>query len=732
MKFSTYKKYLLAGAMMALVLLMPFSSAHAQSNTQLASPNLYSCLSDAPTCGVYLAALTANGIVSLFVTLGAFLVRLGLQFNDNIFNSPAVLTGFSVSLAIANLGFVFGIIIIALATIIRNQTYGMKQLLWKLVVMAIVVNFGLVICAPIVGFAGSMSNYFVNATAGNTSSFSGTVDGYESFAVTMTQAFAPQSVITPDTSFTTKCNAATGGLSTLCSLANGIINVAQPSDSFFQQVIALIFGIVFSGMTAITFLCLAVLLIVRYLMLSGLLIVLPLAWLTFIFPKFNSNFSKWWTEFIKWTFFPPLALFFIYLAFITAANTGASSGASGNTTTGSAYLNQAAGLPAASSNGPEAGLVYQIGLAGPIQQAADEVLLVGLTFMGLMFASSLAGKAGSTVVGVAKSGTKFVGGYIGKQTKKGARASFNAVGGRDAVAAMRSGKVQAPSILKKIPIVGGAVHGAANWAVTRGTSLAGRAIEPHLNNSELVKAQEKNVPESLKQREEDLAGNMNMETVYAYIKKGVAEHDLTMDTMIGKQKYKDFVLTHETEFKNYGQGKTESDGAKVIGANRKTLEASAKVENLASAGQDTSAALKELNTATKEFVATLKKGDMPKMNSDTIFKDDKSETAKALSRALLDVGPHLVSSMLPNMKAKSLKNFDKMYKDAYREEAFRIATDTSLNSDEKDKEQKRLGSNRDTLEKALGNNALFTPTQANTPDAPAAPAAPAPTPPPAH
>ncbi len=397
-----------------------------------AQPSFFNCATSVATCGVYYVALFSNSVIALLISIGAALVRFGLQINDNVFNSPAVQTGFSVSLAIANLGFVLGIIVIAIATIIRNQTYGIKQLLWKLIVMAILVNFGLVITAPIVGFASSMSNYFISATSPGSAT-----GGYVAYVTTMTQAFAPQQTINAGGASNTNatgvangvsvgCNAVVGaylpsaGVDALCALVGNAAGAMTPADDFSQMSLALVFGMAFSSLIAFTFLCLAILLIVRYLMLAGLLIVLPLAWLTFIFPKFDNSFSKWWNNFIKWTLFPPLALFFIYLAFITAANTGSGTTPPGGTTS---YLSTAAGLPGGVANGPEASIAAETGLAAPIQQAADEVLLVGLTIMGLMFANSLSGKAGKATVGAVQGGAKAFGTWAGKT---GRRAGYSA------------------------------------------------------------------------------------------------------------------------------------------------------------------------------------------------------------------------------------------------------------------------------------------------------------------
>jgi hypothetical protein len=405
--------------------------------------NPLDCAKSLVTCGVYYVSLTVNGSMAVFVTIGAWLVRLGLQFNDNIYNSPAVQTGFSVALAIANLGFVLGIIVIAIATILRNQTYGIKQLLWKLVMMAILVNFGLVITAPIVGFANSMSNYFINAT-----SPSAATGGYEGYVQTMTKAFSPQTPMldnaaggSDQATFCGSIWATITGFTPLCMIKN----VVTGDDAFWQNTMALMFDIVFSAVTVFTFLCLAVLLIIRYLILAGLLIILPLAWLTYVFPKFDNSYSKWWNTFIKWTFFPPLALFFIYLSFITATQTS----------TNKSYLSSAIAVPSnAGTTGVESGVMKETGIGGNvIEQAADEVLLAGLMIMGLLFASTLAGKAGSTAVNLGTSASKAVTGYAGRKAKKGAARAYQG---------MRGGRLNTALQKSRIPFVSTIGRGAAN------------------------------------------------------------------------------------------------------------------------------------------------------------------------------------------------------------------------------------------------------------------------------
>ena len=524
------------------------------------TPDFYSCITSPATCGVYYVALTINGLMGLLVSLGATLVRLGLQLNDNVFNSPAVQTGFSVALAIANLGFVLGIIIIAIATIIRNQTYGIKQLLWKLVFMAILVNFGLVITAPIVGFASSMSNYFINATSPSSAS----IAGYEGYAQTMMSAFNPQApAASAGGSNGTGGWTVSGGfclgpwsyfnsVAAWCNKKN--LPTQDPPSLFWQQTMAMAFDIVFSALIVFTFFCLAVLLLIRYVMLGGLLIVLPLAWLTYIFPKFDSSYSKWWNTFIKWTFFPPIALFFIYLAFITATNTN-TSGSAGSApangsslTAGQTYMAQAIQLPSNEQTGVEAGLQTQTGTnPGLIQSMLDEVLLVGLTIMGLMFALSLSGKAGSTVVNGATAATKAAAGYVGKKTGKAAARVYQKAGGGDFNKNMQASRIPGFSA------IGRGMANLTEAATKNQVDAQHKALGLGAMDDDRLQA----VTQGLHGKEAQLAA------VQEWQKRGKVDKIES----IGGDNFQTWLKKNQGTFKDYSQGKLRGDVDTAIASN---------------------------------------------------------------------------------------------------------------------------------------------------------------------
>ncbi len=67
---------------------------------------------------VYLIKIVASG----FVVVAAAFIEMLIQMNSHIPELPAVQAGFKVTLAVANLGFVLGIIVIAIATILKRES----------------------------------------------------------------------------------------------------------------------------------------------------------------------------------------------------------------------------------------------------------------------------------------------------------------------------------------------------------------------------------------------------------------------------------------------------------------------------------------------------------------------------------------------------------------------------------------------------------------------------------
>ena len=125
------------------------------------------------------------GISWFIALLGSFVIgiliwvlQIIILAGDGLVNSPAVQTGFPILLSVANLGFVLAVIMIAVATIVRNQSYGIKKFLVNVVIMAVAGNFGLVIAGSILGVSNRVTNYFLSSmTGGSPTKLASTIAG---------------------------------------------------------------------------------------------------------------------------------------------------------------------------------------------------------------------------------------------------------------------------------------------------------------------------------------------------------------------------------------------------------------------------------------------------------------------------------------------------------------------------------------------------------------------------
>src|SRR3989344_1334499 len=112
-------------------------------------------------------------IVYIFNFIGATLfslagmltnVMLGLNLTVLDDTNTLVHVGWQLVRDIANLGFVLVIIVIAFATILKFEQYGVAKLLPKLIAAAIIVNFSFAIAAVFINFTNILTNFFAERT----------------------------------------------------------------------------------------------------------------------------------------------------------------------------------------------------------------------------------------------------------------------------------------------------------------------------------------------------------------------------------------------------------------------------------------------------------------------------------------------------------------------------------------------------------------------------------------
>ncbi|MEK7555550.1 MAG: hypothetical protein AAB516_01890 [Patescibacteria group bacterium] len=338
-------------------------------------------------------------IGQVLMTLAASLIDIALEVNKLILNSPIVTEGWRIVLDLANLGFVLAIIVIAFATILRLESYAMKQTLWKLIVAALLVNFSLVIAGAFISSSDTVTALFSDQFK--------QVD----LSTKLTGLLEVQSLNNP-------FDQNTGSLEkygmwysrqVLGPVADWIYEVssgdskapASPTlESTLPLIVTGIFAVIFTLLSAFVMLAIGIMLFIRYVYLGVLLILSPIVWLLWIFPNTQHLWQKWWNSFLRWVFFAPLSLFFLYLAIFALEKPPA---------TQQQIINQQ--QQEFVKNLSE----KQKGVEIPLAKYGNMIILLGLLMGGLIAANSLSITGSKTAMGAAQGAGKMFGGWVGKK-----------------------------------------------------------------------------------------------------------------------------------------------------------------------------------------------------------------------------------------------------------------------------------------------------------------------------
>jgi hypothetical protein len=447
------------GLTTVFALLIPNHSAHA------AWFDLGSIAAGAVGYMAYALIYVITTIASIFIALVTYLISVILQLSNNIVNTIAVQSGFAATLAVANLGFVLGIIIIAIATILRRETYGIKKTLWKLVVAAILVNFSLIIGGAFINLSNVLTTQFLTSLPGG-----GGDNGPLVFAKELAGAFAPQRLLLLNANGDT----ITGTVNNQ-SLQNA--NAGSTIGSIITPLISVVSATALLIVILITLAVFLFMLLIRYVALSILLVIMPFAWLMWIFPKTSNMWTKWWNEFIRWTFFAPIVIFFLWLAIATAQNMNSTAA-----TNPLAFLNGS--QYAAQGNGILAGVSTTFGsfVGSFATTLLQGVVIVGLAIGGMFAANKLSIMGASAGYGAIKGGGKAFGGWAAKRTgyyaARGAQRTMNAASriAQPSTRTYRGGGVYTP-LTTWNRMRGKAAQGLRGAAATAGSVATGPTLK---------------------------------------------------------------------------------------------------------------------------------------------------------------------------------------------------------------------------------------------------------------
>ena len=243
----------------------------------------------------------------------AFLMSLaGLSGID------AITIGWGITRDVANIFFIFILLIIAIATILRLESYGAKQLLPKLIIVALLINFSLVIATTIVDASNILAFTFISRITPVSDKLAIILQ------INKITDTSEDSVPPSAKDIDWKTVASVGYLAGL-----GIIDQAFTTDEevmkatpllqnkpdeyviqFFWQatILVLILTLIF------VFVAISVMLLIRNVALIVIFVLAPLGFLAAILPATRGYANQWWHKLFQWSFFFPASAFMIYLA----------------------------------------------------------------------------------------------------------------------------------------------------------------------------------------------------------------------------------------------------------------------------------------------------------------------------------------------------------------------------------------------------------------------------------
>jgi|GEM_PF-1676912 len=264
---------------------------------------------------------------------------------------------------IANILFIFLILVVAIKTIIGGSLTGQKKALSRIIIVALLINFSLFFTKLVI----DVSNI-------------ATVGIYNSFVT--------DSLGGTDTGI---ANAAAGflGVQTFYTARGAQSIIAEKSG--INKIIVAFFALIIMLVTASVFLAATFLFIARFFVFILAMIFSPIALVSTIIPTGDSFFKKWQKALLSNALFAPVFFLLIYITFLFASNTLKTETAEGLFTE----------IGTSGENGFSEGFLYLL---------FNYIMVMAFLFMSI-FVSKKVGAAGSGgAMSIMSTGTKILGG----------------------------------------------------------------------------------------------------------------------------------------------------------------------------------------------------------------------------------------------------------------------------------------------------------------------------------
>lgn len=274
--------------------------------------------------GVVLGALVEilkfiNSMLVQLVALVAQLLDAAITLSlAGLSGIGAITIGWGITRDISNLFFIFILLVISIATILRFEQYGAKQLLVRLIIIALLINFSLVIAATVV----DISNVFALAFIGEIHPVSDHIAAILMINKLTDTKRPPLEVEGADTDW--ELVVSKGWLEGMDTLNHGfttdqdVLSAAPATQNvfsgqsveFFWQATILVLQLTL----IFVFVALSAMLLIRSVALIIIFVLAPLGFLAAILPATRGLANQWWRKLFEWSFFFPMSAFMIYLA----------------------------------------------------------------------------------------------------------------------------------------------------------------------------------------------------------------------------------------------------------------------------------------------------------------------------------------------------------------------------------------------------------------------------------
>ncbi len=210
---------------------------------------------------------------------GATLFAYVLDANvlQQILGSPVITVIWTMVRDVLNLSFILILLFSAFATIFQVDRYHVRNVIVRLVIMALLVNFSLPIAKVIIDASNIIMYFFVNQL------FPTTVTGFE----------IPQ----------------------IFGKATNIVDVFVPIGALNDPTIGyMLTAALFAFFYMISMMTIAGILVVRLIVLAILMIFSPIGFVAMILPQTQGYAQKWWSNLFKYAFNGPILVFMLFFA----------------------------------------------------------------------------------------------------------------------------------------------------------------------------------------------------------------------------------------------------------------------------------------------------------------------------------------------------------------------------------------------------------------------------------